>query len=150
MKCPFCDSEDTKVIDSRAHSEGYSIKRRRKCYNCNKRFTTYEKIEEVPFYIVKKDKTREKFNKEKVLKGLLRATVKRNISISQLEEMVVDIEKKLHNSLKDEISTEDLGEIIMEKLRKIDEVAYVRFASVYMNFKDIKSFIEIVEDIKKK
>ena len=150
MKCPYCNSENTKVIDSRAYSEGYSIKRRRVCNVCNKRFTTYEKVEEVPFYVVKKDNSREKFDPEKVMKGLIRATVKRNISMEALEAFVVDIEKQLQNSLKNEISTRDLGELIMEKLKYLDEVAYVRFASVYKDFKDIKSFIEIVEDIKKR
>ena len=150
MKCPYCNSENTKVIDSRAYSEGYSIKRRRVCNSCNKRFTTYEKVEEVPFYVVKKDNSREKFDHQKVIKGLIRATVKRNISMEALETFVVDIEKQLQNSLKNEISTRDLGELIMEKLKYLDEVAYVRFASVYKDFKDIKSFIEIVEDIKKR
>ncbi|GLI56154.1 transcriptional repressor NrdR [Propionigenium maris DSM 9537] len=150
MKCPYCDSENTKVIDSRSYSEGYSIKRRRACNDCKKRFTTYEKVEEVPFYVVKKDNSREKFDREKVMKGLIRATVKRNISMEALETFILDIEKQLQNSLNNEISTRDLGELIMEKLKYLDEVAYVRFASVYKDFKDIKSFIEIVEDIKKR
>jgi len=150
MKCPYCDSEDTKVIDSRSYSEGYSIKRRRACNDCKKRFTTYEKVEEVPFYVVKKDNSREKFDREKVMKGLIRATVKRSISMEALETFILDIEKQLQNSLNNEISTMDLGELIMEKLKYLDEVAYVRFASVYKDFKDIKSFIEIVEDIKKR
>jgi len=150
MKCPYCDSENTKVIDSRSYSEGYSIKRRRACNDCKKRFTTYEKVEEVPFYVVKRDNSREKFDREKVMKGLIRATVKRNISMEALETFILDIEKQLQNSLNNEISTTDLGELIMEKLKYLDEVAYVRFASVYKDFKDIKSFIEIVEDIKKR
>ncbi len=150
MKCPYCDSENTKVIDSRSYSEGYSIKRRRACNDCKKRFTTYEKVEEVPFYVVKKDNSREKFDREKVMKGLIRATVKRNISMEALETIILYIEKQLQNSLNNEISTRDLGELIMEKLKYLDEVAYVRFASVYKDFKDIKSFIEIVEDIKKR
>ncbi len=150
MKCPFCDSEDTRVVDSRAYSEGHSIKRRRECISCGKRFTTYEKVEETPFYVVKKDKSREKFDKEKLMKGLLRATVKRNISHEELEVFLMDVEKSIHNSLKNEITTQELGELIMEKLKHFDEVAYVRFASVYKEFDDIKSFIEIVEDIKRK
>ena len=150
MKCPYCDSENTKVIDSRSYSEGYAIKRRRACNDCKKRFTTYEKVEEVPFYVVKRDNSREKFDREKVMKGLIRATVKRNISMEALETFILDIEKQLQNSLNNEISTTDLGELIMEKLKYLDEVAYVRFASVYKDFKDIKSFIEIVEDIKKR
>ncbi|WP_320046971.1 transcriptional regulator NrdR [uncultured Ilyobacter sp.] len=150
MKCPFCDSENTRVVDSRAYSEGYSIKRRRECNSCGKRFTTYEKVEETPFYVVKKDKSRERFDSEKLMRGLMRATVKRNISREELEVFLMDVEKTIHNSLKNEISTRELGELIMEKLKHFDEVAYVRFASVYMEFDDIKSFIEIVEDIKRK
>lgn len=150
MKCPYCDSENTKVIDSRSYSEGYSIKRRRACNDCRKRFTTYEKVEEVPFYVVKKDNSRERFDSEKIMKGLIRATVKRNISMEALEAFVLDIEKQLQNSLNNEISTRDLGELIMEKLKYLDEVAYVRFASVYKDFRDIKSFIEIVENINKR
>lgn len=150
MKCPYCDSEDTKVIDSRSYSDGYSIKRRRACNDCRKRFTTYERIEELPFYVVKKDNSREKFSREKVKKGLIRATVKRNISMEALDTFILDIEKHLQNSLNNEISTMDLGELIMEKLKHLDEVAYVRFASVYKDFKDIRSFIEIVENIKKR
>lgn len=150
MKCPFCDSENTRVADSRAYSEGYSIKRRRECNSCGKRFTTYEKVEETPFYVVKKDKSRERFDSEKLMRGLLRATVKRNISREELEVFLMDVEKTIQNSLKNEITTQELGELIMEKLKHFDEVAYVRFASVYMEFDDIKSFIEIVEDIKRK
>ncbi|ADO83145.1 transcriptional regulator NrdR [Ilyobacter polytropus] len=150
MKCPFCDSENTRVADSRSYSEGYSIKRRRECNSCGKRFTTYEKVEETPFYVVKKDKSREKFDSEKLMRGLMRATVKRNISREELEVFLMDVEKTIHNSLKNEITTQELGELIMEKLKHFDEVAYVRFASVYMEFDDIKSFIEIVEDIKRK
>ena len=150
MKCPYCDSEDTKVIDSRSYSEGYSIKRRRVCNDCSKRFTTYEQVEEVPFYVVKKDKSREKFDREKVRQGLIHATVKRNISMEAIDTFILEIEKHLQNSLNNEISTGDLGELIMEKLKYLDEVSYVRFASVYKDFKDMRSFIEIVEDIKKR
>ncbi len=149
MKCPYCNSEDTKVIDSRAFPENSSIKRRRECNNCERRFTTYERVEESPIYVVKKNKSREKFNKEKLLRGLERATNKRNISRDALEGFVTDIEKIIHNTLKNEITTQELGELIMKKLRELDEVAYVRFASVYKEFDDIKSFIDIVEDIKK-
>lgn len=149
MKCPFCGYEDTKVIDSRAFLEGSAIKRRRECSNCEKRFTTYEKVEEIQIYVVKKDKRREKFFKEKLLRGLTIATIKRNISRDTLEEFVVEIEKTIQNTLKNEISTKDLGELVLEKLKELDEVAYVRFASVYKQFNDIKSFIDIVEDIKK-
>lgn len=149
MKCPFCNSEDTKVIDSRSFMDGYSIKRRRECIKCEKRFTTFEKVEETPLYVVKKDKRRDKFDRNKLMRGLIAATVKRNISRESLETFVLEIEKNIQNSLKAEITTKELGEMVMEKLKKIDQVAYVRFASVYKEFKDIKSFIEIVEDINK-
>lgn len=149
MKCPFCNSEDTKVIDSRAFIENNSIKRRRECNNCEKRFTTYERIEESPIYVVKKNKSREKFKKEKLMKGLERATNKRNISRDALEGFVTEIEKIIQNTLKNEITTQELGELIMDKLKELDEVAYVRFASVYKQFDNIKSFMDLVEDIKK-
>lgn len=148
MRCPFCNHEDTKVLDSRSFMEGHSIKRRRECIKCEKRFTTYEKIEEIPLYVVKKDKRREKFDKNKLLRGLTAATIKRNVSRESLELFVMEIEKNIQNSLKTEISTDELGQMVMEKLLSIDQVAYVRFASVYKDFKDIKSFIEIVENIK--
>jgi transcriptional repressor NrdR len=150
MKCPICDSENTRVVDSRAYSDGYSIKRRRECNSCGRRFTTYEKVEETTFYVVKKDNSREKFDREKLMKGLVRATVKRNISLEELEVFLIDLEKSIQNSLKNEITTRELGELVMEKLKYLDEVAYVRFASVYKEFDDIKSFIEIVENIKRK
>lgn len=149
MRCPFCNSEDTKVIDSRAFTENNSIKRRRECNKCEKRFTTYERIEESPIYVVKKNKSREKFKKEKLMKGLERATNKRNISRDALEGFVTEIEKIIQNTLKNEITTQELGELIMDKLKDLDEVAYVRFASVYKQFDNIKSFMDLVEDIKK-
>ncbi|MBC2850560.1 transcriptional repressor NrdR [Cetobacterium sp. 8H] len=149
MRCPFCNSEDTKVIDSRAFPENNSIKRRRECNSCEKRFTTYERIEENPIYVVKKNKSRERFNKEKLLRGLERATNKRNISRDDLEKFIAEVEKVIQNTLKNEITTQELGELVLEKLKNLDEVAYVRFASVYKEFDDIKSFIDTVEDIKK-
>lgn len=149
MRCPFCNSEDTKVVDSRSFMDGFSIKRRRECIKCEKRFTTYEKIEELPLYIVKKDNRREKFDRAKLLRGLIRATIKRNISREQLETFVLEVEKYIQNSLKNEITSKELGEIVMERLLEIDEVAYVRFVSVYKEFDDIKSFIELVENISK-
>ncbi|MFA6878102.1 MAG: transcriptional regulator NrdR [Fusobacterium sp.] len=149
MRCPFCNSDDTKVVDSRDFINGNSIKRRRECLHCKKRFTTYEKVEERDIYVIKKDQSREKFNKNKLIRGLSIATVKRNISQDQIEEFVIDVERTLQNSLTSEISTKKLGDIIMSKLKEIDEVAYVRFASVYKDFADIKSFIKIVEEIEK-
>ena len=149
MRCPFCGSEDTKVVDSRSFMEGFSIKRRRECIQCEKRFTTYEKVEETPLYIVKKDKRRERFDRNKLLNGLIRATIKRNISREELDTFVLEIEKYIQNSLKNEITSQELGELVMERLLEMDEVAYVRFVSVYKEFNDIKSFIEIVENISK-
>ena len=148
MKCPFCSSEDTKVVDSRTTIDG-STKRRRECNNCLKRFSTYERFEESPIYVVKKDNRRVKYEREKLLRGLTVATVKRNVSREQLDEIITDIERSLQNSLISEISSKELGEKVLEKLRELDQVAYVRFASVYKEFNDIKSFIEIVEEIKK-
>lgn len=148
MKCPFCNSEDTRVVDSRTALDG-SIKRRRECITCQKRFSTYERFEENQIYVVKKDKRRVKYDRDKLLRGLTFATVKRNISREQLEEIISDIEKKIQNSLSSEVTSSDLGEMILEKLKAVDQVAYVRFASVYKDFKDIKSFIEVVEEIKK-
>ena len=148
MKCPFCSSEDTKVVDSRTTIDG-STKRRRECNNCLKRFSTYERFEESPIYVVKKDNRRVKYEREKLLRGRTFATVKRNISREQLDKIITDIERGLQNSLVSEISSKELGEKVLEKLRELDQVAYVRFASVYKEFNDIKSFIEIVEEIKK-
>ena len=149
MNCPFCNNSDTRVVDSRVFINGNSIKRRRECTACKKRFTTYEKVEERAVYVVKKDKNREKFDKDKLMRGLSIATIKRNISRDTLEEFVLEIERGLQNSLDSEITTSDLGEIVLTKLKELDEVAYVRFASVYKEFNDIKSFIEIVENIEK-
>ena len=148
MKCPFCSSEDTKVVDSRTTIDG-STKRRRECNNCLKRFSTYERFEESPIYVVKKDNRRVKYEREKLLRGLNFATVKRNISREQLDKIITDIEKGIQNSLVSEIISKDLGEKVLEKLRELDQVSYLRFASVYKEFNDIKSFIEIVEEIKK-
>ena len=148
MKCPFCSSEDTKVVDSRTTIDG-STKRRRECNNCLKRFSTYERFEESPIYVVKKDNRHVKYEREKLLRGLTFATAKRNVSREQLDKIITDIERSLQNSLISEISSKELGEKVLEKLRELDQVAYVRFASVYKEFNDIKSFIEIVEEIKK-
>ncbi|MGL5904485.1 MAG: transcriptional regulator NrdR, partial [Cetobacterium sp.] len=136
MRCPFCNSEDTKVVDSRAFSENNSIRRRRECNSCEKRFTTYEKIEENPIYVVKKNKSREKFNREKLLRGLERATNKRNISRDNLDAFIADIERVIQSTWKNEITTQGLGELVLNKLKELDEVAYVRFASVYKEFDD--------------
>ena len=142
MKCPFCGFEESKVIDSRPTDEGQRIRRRRECLKCGKRFTTYEIIESLPIIVIKKDKSRETFNRDKLMTGLLRACEKRPVSIDTLDSMIDDIETNLQNSLDREVSSEKIGELVMEKLKKIDEVAYVRFASVYRQFKDIKTFMK--------
>ena len=141
MKCPYCGYEESKVIDSRPTDEGERIRRRRECLNCQKRFTTYEMIESLPIIVIKKDKSREVFNREKILNGLLRACEKRPVSLDDLERMIDDIEINLQNSLDREVSSEKIGELVMDKLKDIDEVAYVRFASVYRQFKDIGTFM---------
>ena len=141
MKCPFCGFEESKVIDSRPTDEGQRIRRRRECLNCGKRFTTYEIIESLPIIVIKKDKSRETFNRDKLMTGLLRACEKRPVSIDMLDNMIDEIETVLQNSLDREVSCEKIGELVMEKLKTIDEVAYVRFASVYRQFKDINTFM---------
>lgn len=142
MKCPFCSFEEQKVIDSRPVEESNSIRRRRECLKCLKRFTTYEKVESLSVIVVKKDKTREEFDRDKLMGGLIRACQKRPVSITQLESMVSEIETLLSNSLDREVTSQYIGELVMERLKDIDEVSYVRFASVYRQFKDINTFME--------
>lgn len=142
MKCPFCGFEESKVIDSRPTDEGERIRRRRECLQCNKRFTTYEIIESVPILVVKKDKSREVFDRNKLLRGLMRACEKRPVTMDTLEHAVNDIEANLQNSLDREVTSLHIGELAMDKLKDIDEVAYVRFASVYRHFRDINAFME--------
>ena len=141
MKCPFCGFEESKVIDSRPTDEGQRIRRRRECLECGKRFTTYEVIESLPIIVIKKDKSRETFNRNNLLTGLLRACEKRPVSIDTLDNIIDEIEVIIQNSLDREVSSEKIGELVMEKLKKVDEVAYVRFASVYRQFKDINTFM---------
>lgn len=141
MKCPFCGYSESRVIDSRPTDEGERIRRRRECLKCSKRFTTYEIIENVPIVVIKKDKSRETFDRNKLLSGLLRACEKRPVSIDTLERIVDEIETLLQNSLDREVSSQRIGTYAMEKLKTVDEVAYVRFASVYRQFKDINSFM---------
>lgn len=141
MKCPFCGYEESKVIDSRPTDEGQRIRRRRECLKCTKRFTTYEIIESLPIIVIKKDKSRETFNREKLMTGLLRACEKRPVSVDTLDSMIDEIEIIIQNSLDREVNSDKIGELVMEKLKKIDEVAYVRFASVYRQFKDINTFM---------
>ena len=141
MKCPFCGYEESKVIDSRPTDEGEKIRRRRECLKCAKRFTTYEMIENLPIIVIKRDKSREVFNREKLMNGMLRACEKRPVALETLERAIDDIESVIQNSLDREVSSEKIGELVMEKLSTIDEVAYVRFASVYRQFKDINTFM---------
>ena len=147
MKCPYCDFDTSKVVDSRPIEEGNSIRRRRECENCKKRFTTYEKIEQVNVMVVKKDGAREFFDREKILKGIIRSCEKRPISIKQMENIVTDIEKEIVNMMQREISSEEIGNLVMDKLKDIDEVSYVRFASVYRQFKDVNSFLDVLKNI---
>ena len=141
MKCPYCAHLESKVVDSRPAEEGASIRRRRECLACRKRFTTYETMESLPLVVVKKDGSRQSFDRNKVLGGLIRACEKRPVPYSALEEMVGEIEQVLQNEMEREISSAQIGELVMERLKKIDEVSYVRFASVYRQFKDINTFM---------
>lgn len=140
MRCLKCGSEESKVIDSRVVEEGNSIRRRRECLNCKNRFTTYEKIEYIPIIVIKRNGEREQFSREKVLNGMLRACEKRPVSLDTLEKAVDEIEYEINNSLLKEIKVSEIGEYVISKLRNIDEIAYVRFASVYRQFKDIEEF----------
>ena len=142
MKCPYCGYLDTRVIDSRPADDRNSIRRRRSCDECGKRFTTYEIIESLPLIVIKRDKTREIFDREKLLNGLLRACQKRPVSVDTLENLVDEIEASLQNSLEREVTSEKIGAMVMDRLKDIDEVSYVRFASVYRQFKDINTFME--------
>ena len=141
MRCPFCGYPESKVVDSRPTDESSSIRRRRECLSCGKRFTTYETVESLPLVVVKKDGGRETFDRNKILNGLVKACEKRPVPIAVLEKAASDIEQQLLNSLNREVKTEYIGELVMEKLKDIDEVAYVRFASVYRQFKDINTFM---------
>ena len=142
MKCPFCGDQESKVVDSRHSEDGNSIRRRRECLACQKRFTTYETVECLPMVVVKKDNSRQAFDRAKLLNGMLRACEKRPVSMSDLETAVDEIEQTVQNSLEREVSTERIGELVMEKLKELDDVAYVRFASVYRQFKDINTFMQ--------
>ena len=149
MKCPFCGHEHDKVVDSRESREGESIRRRRECLKCEKRFTTYERIDEIPYMVVKKDGRREKFDRQKVLNGLLRACEKRPVAIARLEQIVNEAESFVIDSPEGERTTKEIGELIMERLKLLDKVAYVRFASVYLDFKDVAEFMNELKDLLK-
>ncbi len=150
MRCLFCGHMESKVIDSRSTEEGNTIRRRRECLECGKRFTTYEKIETIPMIVIKKGGIRETFDREKVLNGILRACEKRPVSLSDIEKVIDDIESKLYNMLEREVTSERIGEMVMERLKDLDDIAYVRFASVYRQFKDINSFMDELAKIIKK
>ena len=141
MKCPYCGFLESKVVDSRPADEGASIRRRRECLSCHKRFTTYETVESLPLMVVKKDGSRQSFDRNKVLGGLIRACEKRPVSYQAMEGLVAEIEQALQNQMDREVSSAQIGELVMERLKKVDEVAYVRFASVYRQFKDINTFM---------
>ncbi|ABB13862.1 MULTISPECIES: transcriptional regulator NrdR [Carboxydothermus] len=142
MRCPFCGNENTRVIDTRAAEDGFAIKRRRECENCSKRFTTYERLDDRPLIVVKKDGSKQLFDKHKIYTGLLKACEKRPIAESKLLEIAEEIERELKNRLEQEVTSLEIGEMVMSRLKKLDEVAYVRFASVYRQFKDVNSFLE--------
>lgn len=147
MKCPFCLHEDDKVIDSRASNEGKSVRRRRECLKCKKRFTTYEYVEEVPLMVIKKDGRRESFDRNKIISGILKACEKRPVSVEKVEALVDRVEKELQKSFDKEVKAGVIGELAMDYLHKLDEVAYVRFASVYRQFKDINQFMKELKDL---
>ena len=147
MKCPYCGFQESKVVDSRHSDDSTSIRRRRECLSCQKRFTTYETVESLPMIVVKKDNSRQSFDRNKVLNGMVRACEKRPVTMADLERTADEIEQIIQNSLDREVSTEKIGELVMERLKPLDEVAYVRFASVYRQFKDINSFMHELNKI---
>lgn len=149
MRCPFCLHSDSKVLDSRQTEEGASIRRRRECASCRKRFTTYERLDEMPFLVIKKDGGREAFSRAKILNGMLRACEKRPISTETIEAIVDEIDREVRSGPEKEVPSAYIGELVMDKLRELDDVAYVRFASVYRQFKDIDRFIEELQQMRK-
>ncbi|MCQ2419302.1 MAG: transcriptional regulator NrdR [Clostridia bacterium] len=147
MKCPYCGFQESKVVDSRHSDDCTNIRRRRECLSCQKRFTTYETVESLPVIVVKKDNSRQSFDRNKILNGMVRACEKRPVSMAEMEAAVTDIEQIIQNSLEREVKSEKIGELVMERLKPLDEVAYVRFASVYRQFKDINSFMHELNKI---
>ena len=150
MKCPFCQAQDTKVIDSRPADDNSSIRRRRQCKSCNKRFTTYEKLETIPLMVIKKDDSRENFDRSKIEYGIIQSCHKRPVSTVVIRKTVDDIENQIYSMEVSEIPTRKIGELVMEKLKELDEVAYVRFASVYREFKDVNTFVDEISKLLKK
>ena len=149
MKCLYCDCTDSKVIDSRSAEDGRTIRRRRECTACGRRFTTYETIEITPILVVKNNGTRQSYNAEKVRNGIIKSCEKRPVSMSVIDDLVADISKQVYNSMESEITTKAIGEMVMERLKKVDEVAYVRYASVYRSFKDLSSFMAELKQMMK-
>ncbi len=147
MKCVYCGCEESKVLDSRSTDETNSIRRRRECLNCGRRFTTYETVETTPVLVIKSDGSRQPFDREKLIGGMIKACEKRPVSLPQIETVAMEIEKTIQNKLQQEVSSKELGEMVMNALKRLDEVAYVRFASVYRQFKDIESFKKLLEDM---
>lgn len=147
MKCPFCDNLDTKVIDSRPKEDGHAIRRRRECEVCGKRFTTYEKVEESIIMVVKKDGRREAFDRSKLINGIIKACEKRPVAVADMERVVDEIERKINNEMSKEVESTLIGEMLMEALKELDEVAYVRFASVYRQFTDVNTFVKEIEKL---
>ncbi len=147
MKCIFCGYADSKVIDSRAAEDTNSIRRRRECLKCGKRFTTYEMVESSPILVIKNDNSRQSFDPQKIKKGIIKACEKRPVSMTQIDDIIADIEKRISNSLEQEIKSSEIGEMVMEELKKIDEISYVRFAAVYRRFKDITTFINFLNNV---
>jgi|SRR6056297_105535 len=142
MKCPFCEYHETRVVDTRPTDEGQKIRRRRECISCKKRFTTYEKVENIQLMVIKKDKTRESFDRNKIVNGIIKSCEKRSVPLKKIEEIADKIEKTILNDMENEISSYKIGELVMKELKEIDDVAYVRFASVYREFKDINTFMD--------
>ena len=147
LKCPYCGYEESKVVDSRSTEDDNAIRRRRECLKCSKRYTTYEKIEDIPISVIKKNSSRELFDKSKIVNGLIKACEKRPVSRMQIEDIADEIEKSISNRMISEVSSDEIGEMIMDRLKKLDEVAYVRFASVYRRFADINTFIDEIKNL---
>lgn len=147
MKCPYCNYDESKVVDSRSTDDNSAIRRRRECLKCKKRYTTYEKLENIPILVVKKNSSREYFDRNKIINGLIKACEKRPISRNQIEDITDEVEKKLYNDMVTEVRSEYIGEIIMDILKEVDEICYVRFASVYRQFKDINTFMEEIKNL---
>jgi transcriptional repressor NrdR len=147
LRCPFCGHDEDKVIDSRPAEDGAAIRRRRECISCGRRFTTYEKIENLPLLVIKKDGTRQPYDRDKLISGLLKSCEKRPVSTAQIEKLADSVELQIQNSLRREISSQEIGEMVMVHLKQLDEVAYVRFASVYRQFKDVNSFLQELNDM---